>query len=75
MKAAIHPQYNPNTKIKCACGKQWTIGSTMSDASISICSNCHPFYTGHEKILDAQGRVEKFKKRMEKSTNRAIKKK
>ena len=67
MKQEIHPQYNPKTKFKCACGKEWIIGSTAPDESISICGNCHPFYSGQEKIVDTRGRVDKFRKRMEKS--------
>lgn len=71
MKAGIHPQYFPDAKVKCACGNKWTTGSTMPKIETSICSKCHPFYTGQEKILDTRGRVEKFKKRLEKTTQRA----
>lgn len=71
MKADIHPQYYPNAKVKCACGKTWTMGSTAPETSVSICANCHPFYTGTEKIVDTRGRVEKFKKRMEKAHSKA----
>ncbi|MDP3792557.1 MAG: 50S ribosomal protein L31 [bacterium] len=67
MKTGIHPQYYPNAKVKCACGKTWTIGSTAEETNVSICANCHPFYTGTEKIVDTRGRVEKFKKRAEKA--------
>ncbi|MBI2065117.1 MAG: 50S ribosomal protein L31 [Candidatus Yanofskybacteria bacterium] len=67
MKQAIHPQYNPKATMKCACGKTWNIGSTAPETNISICANCHPFYTGTEKIVDTRGRVDKFKKRMEKA--------
>lgn len=67
MKTEIHPQYYPTAKVKCACGNTWTTGSTLSEISTSICSKCHPFYTGQEKILDTQGRVDRFKKRLEKS--------
>ena len=66
MKASIHPQYFEAT-IKCACGNTWKTGSTVQDINVEICSNCHPFYTGKEKLLDTRGRVEKFKKRMTKS--------
>ena len=74
MKQDIHPQYYPNAKMKCACGKTWAMGSTAAETSISICANCHPFYAGTEKIVDTRGRVEKFKKRMEKSTIKSRKK-
>jgi large subunit ribosomal protein L31 len=66
MKQDTHPQYYPDAKASCACGNSWTTGSTKPELNISICSNCHPFYTGQDKILDTRGRVEKFKKRMEK---------
>jgi len=71
MKQDIHPQYYPHAKIKCACGKEWTMGSTTQESSVGLCSNCHPFYTGTEKIVDTRGRVEKFKKRMEKAHSKA----
>ncbi len=63
MKADIHPKYNTDTKFTCSCGAVFSIGSTKDAVSIEICSECHPFYTGNEKILDAAGRVEKFKAR------------
>jgi len=66
MKKNIHPPYFPNAKVKCACGNTFTIGSTKEFIEIEICSKCHPFYTGKEKILDTMGRVEKFRKRLEK---------
>ncbi len=74
MKTDIHPQYYPKSKIKCACGHEWATGSTMPDMSVNICANCHPFYTGTEKIVDTRGRVEKFKKRLEKSAEKTLKK-
>lgn len=63
MKAETHPTYFPEAKVVCACGRHFTVGSTKEKLEVEICSNCHPFYTGNEKILDAAGRVEKFKKR------------
>jgi large subunit ribosomal protein L31 len=71
MKPDIHPQYNSSAKVKCACGNEWTTGSTLSEISTGICSKCHPFYTGTEKILDTRGRVEKFKKKLEKSAQKS----
>lgn len=68
MKSGIHPTYFPDAKISCACGASWKTGSTRESIEAGICSSCHPFYTGKEKILDTQGRVDKFKKRLEKST-------
>ena len=66
MKKDIHPKYFPNANVKCACGATFTVGSTKESLGIEICSKCHPFYTGKEKILDTMGRVEKFRKRLEK---------
>ena len=66
MKKDIHPKYYPHAKVKCACGAEFEVGSTKEFLEIEICSKCHPFYTGKEKILDTMGRVEKFRKRLEK---------
>ena len=66
MKKDIHPKYYPNAKAKCACGNSFTVGSTQEFVETEICSQCHPFYTGKEKILDTVGRVQKFKERMAK---------
>ena len=63
MKADIHPKYNKDTKFTCSCGAVFTIGSTKDAVNVEICSKCHPFYTGNEKVLDSAGRVEKFKAR------------
>lgn len=70
MKQDTHPTYYPNAKFKCACGHTWTVGSTSPETSVSICANCHPFYTGQEKIVDTRGRVEKFRKRAEKTAQK-----
>ena len=67
MKKGLHPTYYPEAKVSCACGQSWTTGSTMPELKVEICSNCHPFYSGKEKILDTRGRVDKFRKRAEKS--------
>jgi large subunit ribosomal protein L31 len=67
MKSDIHPQYFDNIKVKCACGNSFTVGSTTQELSLGICSKCHPFYTGQEKIVDTRGRVDKFKKKLERS--------
>ena len=62
MKAGIHPEYKEAT-IKCACGATVVTHSVKGDMNVEICSNCHPFYTGQQKILDSEGRVERFNKR------------
>ena len=63
MKAGIHPEYS-NIKVTCSCGHAFeTRSTTCSDLSIEVCSNCHPFYTGKQKIVDTGGRVSKFNQR------------
>ncbi len=62
MKAGIHPKYEQTT-IRCACGEVIQTGSTKSDIKVEICSKCHPFYTGKQKLVDTSGRVDMFKKR------------
>ncbi|OGI63651.1 50S ribosomal protein L31 [Candidatus Nomurabacteria bacterium RIFCSPLOWO2_01_FULL_41_21] len=63
MKKDIHPKYDTNVKATCACGAVFMIGSTMPSITMEICSQCHPFFTGNEKIMDTAGRVERFNKR------------
>ncbi|MFA7191730.1 MAG: 50S ribosomal protein L31 [Candidatus Paceibacterota bacterium] len=63
MKKDIHPKYDNNTKVTCACGATFAVGSTAKEINVEICSQCHPFYTGNEKVLDTAGRVDRFKKR------------
>ena len=67
MKAEIHPKYNTDTKVTCACGNSFDVGSTVEKIEVEVCSACHPFYTGTEKVIDTAGRVEKFKARMAKA--------
>ena len=62
LKEGIHPDYK-EVKVVCACGETFTTRSTKQDIHLDICSKCHPFYTGKQKIVDAEGRVEKFKKK------------
>lgn len=62
MREGIHPNYQ-QTVIKCACGATYNTGSTKKDLHVEICSNCHPFFTGKQKLTDVGGRVDKFKKR------------
>jgi large subunit ribosomal protein L31 len=71
MKVDTHPTYFANAKVTCACGNTFTTGSTKEAITVEICSNCHPFYTGNEKTLDAAGRVDKFKTRAAKATKKA----
>ena len=64
MKAGIHPNYI-DAKIYCACGEVINTKSTKGDYHVEVCSKCHPFFTGKQKFVDAGGRVDKFKKRLE----------
>lgn len=64
MKKDIHPQYHSDAKIICACGAIYITGSTKKEIQVELCSNCHPFYTGKQKLVDTAGRVEKFEKRI-----------
>lgn len=65
MKPNIHPTYH-QAKVLCACGNSFTVGSTVPEIKVEICSNCHPFYTGTAKLVDTAGRVDKFKARLAK---------
>ena len=63
MRQGIHPEYH-QAQVKCACGENFTTGSTINEIKIEVCSKCHPFYTGSQKLLlEAGGRVEKFQKK------------
>jgi large subunit ribosomal protein L31 len=66
MKTKIHPDY-VEARVHCACGNEWHTRSTKPDLHVEICSNCHPFFTGQQRIVDTAGRVERFAKRLEKS--------
>ena len=74
MKKDIHPEYYPNAKVTCVCGNSFEVGSTLKEIKVEICSACHPFYTGEEKIIDTGGRVERFKRRMQAAQQVASKK-
>jgi large subunit ribosomal protein L31 len=69
MKKDIHPKYFEKARAHCACGNSFTVGSTKEYIEVEICSKCHPFYTGKEKMMDTLGRVEKFRKKMAKKQN------
>jgi large subunit ribosomal protein L31 len=63
MKTEIHPDYHADTQVTCACGNTWTTGSTSASITVELCSNCHPFYTGEQRIVDTEGRVERLMRR------------
>ena len=67
MKANIHPQYFDDAKVICVCGNTFTVGSTMQEIHVEICSKCHPFFTGEMKYVDTLGRVEKFQQKQKKA--------
>jgi len=75
MKKNTHPQYNAKAVIKCACGNEIKTGSTVEKIDIELCSGCHPFYTGKQKLVDTARRVEKFKERASKAGAGATNKK
>jgi len=63
MKAKIHPEYYTDATVTCSCGNTFTTGSTRKTLKVELCSKCHPFFTGEQKIVDTAGRVERFKRR------------
>ncbi len=65
MKPDIHPTYYPNARVICSCGATWITGSTIPEIRTDVCSTCHPFYTGEQRIVDTAGQVERFMKRLE----------
>lgn len=64
MKPNIHPKWFPEAKISCACGSEWTVGATQPEIRVDICSNCHPFFTGEQRIVDTEGQVDRFMRRL-----------
>lgn len=71
MKKDTHPTYYPQAKITCACGAKYTTGSTVKEIQVEICSACHPFYTGKQKLVDTARRVEKYQERAAKKVGKA----
>ncbi|MEX0763465.1 MAG: 50S ribosomal protein L31 [Dehalococcoidia bacterium] len=63
MKAEIHPTYYPNAQVQCVCGNSWTVGSTRKELRVEVCAQCHPFWTGEQRIVDTEGRVERMMRR------------
>ena len=64
MKAEIHPTYFPEATVLCACGNTWKTGSTQESLRTDVCSACHPFYTGEQRIVDTEGQVDRFYKKL-----------
>ncbi len=69
MKPKIHPKYYPQARVICACGNAFNVGSTHAELKVDICSACHPFYTGEQRIVDTAGQVDRFMKRLERTAD------
>jgi len=69
MKEGIHPTWYPEATVTCACGNTWTTGATVPEIRTDICSACHPFFTGEQRIVDTEGQVDRFMKRLQVRTN------
>jgi large subunit ribosomal protein L31 len=65
MKEGIHPEYYPDAQVICACGNTWTTGSTKKVIHTDVCSKCHPFFTGEQRIVDTEGQVDRFYKKLQ----------
>ncbi|MCH8063385.1 MAG: 50S ribosomal protein L31 [Chloroflexi bacterium] len=63
MKQGIHPEYHPEARMVCSCGSVYTTGSTKPELRVEICNQCHPFFTGEQRIVDTEGRVERLRRR------------
>ena len=74
MKAQIHPKWFKTAKVNCACGNTFTVGATVPELNVEVCSVCHPFYTGQMKYLDAAGRDESFKQKLSHASKKVISK-
>ena len=72
MKKGIHPEYYKDATVKCSCGNTFKVGSTLPELHVEICSKCHPFYTGKQKLVDTARRVEKFEERSAKKSVAAV---
>lgn len=71
MKAGIHPEYS-DCEVACVCGEKFTTKATVKDIRVEICSKCHPFYTGKQKLVDTAGRIEKFERRYNKKAKEPV---
>ena len=69
MRENIHPKWYPEARVICSCGNTWTTGATVPEIRTDVCSKCHPFFTGEQRIVDAEGQVDRFYKRLERRTS------
>jgi len=74
MNTAIHPEWHSEAKVSCACGNTFTLGSTKSEYRTDVCSQCHPFFTGQIKFLDAAGRVDAFREKQKNASKKLLSK-
>jgi len=74
MKAGIHPKWYEKAKVTCNCGNTFTVGATLPEITVEVCSACHPFYTGKMKFVDTAGRVDAFKAKQAKASDKVISK-
>lgn len=74
MKAQIHPKWYEEATVTCACGNSFTMGATVPEIQVEVCSNCHPFYTGQMKYVDTAGRVDAFRAKRSKATKKVVSK-
>ena len=65
MKQNLHPTWYPEAKVVCSCGATWTVGATVPELHTDICSKCHPYYTGEQRIVDTEGQVDRFIRRLQ----------
>jgi large subunit ribosomal protein L31 len=72
MKPKIHPKYFTDAKVICACGNTWTTGATVAEIKVDICSACHPFFTGQQRIVDTAGQVERFMRRASRAQSQSV---
>lgn len=73
MKASLHPTYYDEAKVVCSCGNTFTVGATVPEIHVELCSNCHPFYTGQQRFVDTASRIDKFRKKIEVAKNKPLK--
>lgn len=74
MKAQIHPKWYEEAVVTCACGNKFTVGATIPEIQVDVCSNCHPYYTGQMKFIDTAGRVDSFREKMKKAATKSVSK-
>jgi large subunit ribosomal protein L31 len=65
MREQIHPKWYPEAKVTCACGEAWTVGATVPEFRVEVCAKCHPFFTGEQRIVDTEGQVDRFMRRLQ----------